>query len=177
MFVALWNWLRFGSDQKRSNAVADDHTQEVHGDETEVMKRQSSIEHHFDAMGGLAKKEWIVKNVTIRHKFAEPQDVDLTIQSGGIGSHLFFMMSFRRKNSAQSSMVLDRSGRMVHATGGLALLLGTTAPELMARGAVRGLDSILPPPFDAMHRALITVRQCDATVTVTVAMQSALCKS
>lgn len=124
---------------------------------TEEAER-TSIEDHFNHVQAASSKEWKVADLQMTHKYAEPQDVDVTVKAGGIGGHRFFIISVVRKNkNSQCMLVSDRSGRLVHVTGGLAAMLGSTPHALMANGAARALEALLPQPFALMHRTLAQV--------------------
>ncbi|GFH10266.1 uncharacterized protein HaLaN_05548, partial [Haematococcus lacustris] len=74
---------------------------------------------------GSTQQKWVLRNVLVRHHFADPLSCDITISPGAIGSYKFLVFNLRL---LQPSLLLvaDKHGRVAHVTEALASALGTT---------------------------------------------------
>ncbi|KAJ9519258.1 hypothetical protein QJQ45_017921, partial [Haematococcus lacustris] len=102
---------------------------------------------------GSTQQKWVLRNVLVRHHFADPLSCDITISPGAIGSYKFLVFNLRL---LQPSLLLvaDKHGRVAHVTEALASALGTTPKAIMCNGQPGALQQLLPQPFAALHHLL-----------------------
>ncbi|KAJ9517556.1 hypothetical protein QJQ45_025104, partial [Haematococcus lacustris] len=97
---------------------------------------------------------WKLDNVHVRHKFADVLPVGIEVKNGGVGTHLFYVLSIRRTSSAGRFMVVtDKQGRLHHITQDFATVLGKSVHQLHANGNPNALEALLPEPYIHLHRS------------------------
>ncbi|KAJ9517581.1 hypothetical protein QJQ45_025108, partial [Haematococcus lacustris] len=131
--------------------------------------------------GASLQTVWKLDNVHVRHKFADVLPVGIEVKNGGVGTHLFYVLSIRRTSSAGRFMVVtDKQGRLHHITQvraagaagagqgpwlakatrrcqghapDFATVLGKSVHQLHANGNPNALEALLPEPYIHLHRS------------------------
>ncbi|GFH16402.1 PAS domain-containing protein, partial [Haematococcus lacustris] len=140
-----------GQTSKAVTAIKGDNQQGLHGHK---QGREENNEPATVGSGTSLQTVWKLDNVHVRHKFADVLPVGIEVKNGGVGTHLFYVLSIRRTSSAGRFMVVtDKQGRLHHITQDFATVLGKSVHQLHANGNPNALEALLPEPYIHLHRS------------------------